>query len=113
MRNSVFGIAESAHHLFKNNESIARLEAQHIKLIDSLQGCLRILKSLITKLDNRSKNLNDVQNKILQVHIEMRDMQREEYIRAEEQRQKASEQREKANNLLEEIIKTLQTKKET
>lgn len=105
MRGSSFNM-EAMHNFGKNViiES-TRLEAQHAKIIENLQSCQRILKTLATKMDNRIKTSNDLQQKMLQVCTEMCDMQREAYARAEEQRQKDSEQREKTNNLLEEFIK--------
>lgn len=112
MRGSSFSM-EAMHNFGKNViiES-TRLEAQHAKIIENLQNCQRVLKTLATKMDNRIKTSNDLQQKMLQVCTEMCDMQREAYARAEEQRQKDSEQREKTNNLLEEFINLLQNKKE-
>lgn len=45
--------------------------------------------------------------------MEIRDMHKEAYSRAEEQRQKANLQMEMGNTLLEEILTTLKSKKET
>lgn len=95
------------------NEQYARLEAQHMKLIDNLQNYQRMIKSLITKTDNRSKTCNDTQNKILQICMEMHDLQKEAYARAEQQREKANAQREIRNNLLEEMLTILRPKQET
>ncbi|XP_026829458.1 uncharacterized protein LOC105274499 [Ooceraea biroi] len=115
VRNATYNI-ENVNSLSKSNtnkEQCARLETQHLKIIDSLQSCQRALKNLITKMDNRSKSSNDVQHKILQMCMEIRDMHKEAYARAEEQRQKANLQMEIGNTLLEEILTTLKTKKET
>lgn len=101
------------HNPSKNSEHIARLEVQHTKLLESVQSNQRVLKNLITKMENKTKNFNDMQNKMLQICVEMRDMQKEAYARAEEQRQKANMQREIMNNLLDEMLTILKTKKET
>lgn len=45
--------------------------------------------------------------------MEMHEMQKEAYARAEEQREKANLQREMRNNLLEEILTILKSRKET
>lgn len=76
-------------------------------------NCQRAIKTLTTKMDSRSKNLNEMQRELLQVYIEIRDMQKEANTRAEEQRQKTSEQQERRNNLLEEIIKLLKSERKT
>ncbi|XP_011175609.1 uncharacterized protein LOC105207709 isoform X2 [Solenopsis invicta] len=91
----------------------ARLEAQNVKIIENLQSCQRLLRNLITKMDSKSKNSNYMQNGVLQVCMEMRDMQKEAYARVEEQRQKAQEQRETRNNLLDEIVTILKARKDT
>lgn len=82
-------------------------------MIESLQNCQRALKTLTAKIENRNKNSNDTQHKLLQVFMEMRDMQKEAYARAEEDRLQASQQREKTNKLLGEMIKLQQIKKES
>lgn len=111
-RNATFN-AERIHNSGKNNEQYARLEAQHMKLIDNLQNYQRMMKNLITKTDNRNKTCNETQNKILQICMEMHETQKEAYARAEEQREKANLQREMRNNLLEEILTILKSRKET
>ncbi|KAL6441395.1 hypothetical protein ACFW04_003547 [Cataglyphis niger] len=105
--------AERIHNSGKNNEQYARLEAQHMKLIDNLQNYQRMMKNLITKTDNRNKTCNETQTKILQICMEMHETQKEAYARAEEQREKANLQREIRNNLLEEILTILKSRKET
>lgn len=97
----------------KNSEHIARLEIQHTKLLENVQSNQRVLKNLITKMENKTKSFNDVQNKMLQICVEMRDMQKEAYARAEEQRQKANMQREIMNSLLNEVLTVLKTKNES
>ncbi|XP_032671854.1 uncharacterized protein LOC116844453 isoform X2 [Odontomachus brunneus] len=97
-----FGIAENV-----------RLEAQFKRMIESLQSCQRALKTLTAKMENRNKNSNDTQHKLLQVFMEMRDMHKEAYARAKEDRLHASQQREKTNKLLGEIIRLQQIKKES
>ncbi|XP_014475949.1 PREDICTED: uncharacterized protein LOC106745145 [Dinoponera quadriceps] len=92
---------------------IVRLETQMKRMIDSLQSCQRTLKTLTTKMESKSKGSSDVQHKLLQVFMEMRDMQKEAYARAEKERVQANQQREKTNRLLGEIIKLQQIKKET
>lgn len=81
-------------------------------MIECLQSCQRTLKTLTTKIESKNKNSNDTQHKLLQVFMEMRDMQKEAYARAEEHRVQANQQREKTNKLLGEIIKLQQIKKE-
>lgn len=54
-----------------------------------------------------------MQNGVLQVCMEIRDMQKEANARAEEQREKANAQRETRNNLLEEIVTMLKSGKDT
>ncbi|XP_011882979.1 PREDICTED: uncharacterized protein LOC105570416 [Vollenhovia emeryi] len=95
---------------FKHN---ARLEAQNGKILESLQSCHRLLKTLVNRLDNKNKNSNYMQNGVLQVCMEMRDMQKEAYSRAEEQRERANAQREARNNLLDEILTMLKSGKNT
>ncbi|EFN83420.1 uncharacterized protein LOC105184272 [Harpegnathos saltator] len=89
-----------------------RLEAQFKRMIDNLQNCQRALKTLTSKMENRTKNSNDMQHKLLNVFIEMRDMHKEVYARVEEDRLQANQQREETNRLLGQIIKLLQIKKE-
>lgn len=84
-----------------------------MKIIENLQSCQRLLRNLITRMDNKSKNSNYMRNGVLQVCMEMRDMQKEAISRAEEQRDKANEQREMRNTLLEEIVTILKSKKDT
>lgn len=100
---------ETGHKVQHN----ARLEAQNVKIIENLQSCQRLLRNLITRMDNKSKNSNYMQNGVLQVCMEMRDMQKEANARAEEQREKANAQREMRNNLLEEIVTILKSGKDT
>lgn len=103
---------ETAHN-GKINQHNAKLEAQNVKLIESLQTCQRLLSNLITRMDMKNKNSNYMQNGVLQVCMEMRDLQKEAYARAEEQREKANVQRETRNNLLEEIVTILKSRKDT
>lgn len=84
-----------------------------MKIIENLQGCQRLLRNLITRMDNKNKNTNYMQNGVLQVCMEMRDMQKEAYSQAEEHREKVKEQRETRNNLLSEILTILKSKKDT
>ncbi|XP_012232892.1 putative leucine-rich repeat-containing protein DDB_G0290503 [Linepithema humile] len=105
-------VLSNEHSPSKNSEHIARLEVQHTKLLENVQSNQRVLKNLITKMENKTKNFNDMQNKMLQICVEMRDMQKEAYARAEEQRQKANMQREIMNNLLDEMLTVLKSKKE-
>jgi len=115
VRNATYNI-ENVNSPSKSNiskEQYVRLETQHFKVIDGLQSCQRTLKNLITKMDSRSKSSNDMQHKILQICMEIREMHKEAYARAEEQRQKANLQMEIGNTLLEEILTTLKSRKET
>lgn len=98
---------------FKTIQHNARLEAQNVKIIENLQSCQRLLRNLITRLDNKHKNSNYMQNGVLQACMEMRDLQKEANSRAEEQREKANTQREMRNNLLEEIVTILKSGKDT
>ncbi|KAL0105254.1 hypothetical protein PUN28_016718 [Cardiocondyla obscurior] len=91
----------------------SRLEAQNVKIIENLQSCQRLLRNLITRMDSKNKNANYMQNGVLQVCMEMRDLQKEAYSRAEEQREKANAQRETRNSLLEEIVTLLKSEKNT
>lgn len=103
---------ETAHN-GKTNQHTAKLEAQNVKLIESLQTCQRLLSNLITRMDMKNKNANYMQNGVLQACMEMRDLQKEVYARAEEQREKANVQREMRNSLLEEIVTILKSRKDT
>lgn len=107
--NSACG-TEAGHKTVQHN---ARLEAQNVKIIENLQSCQRLLRNLISRMDNKNKNSNYMQNGVLQVCMEMRDMQKEANTRAEEQREKANAQRETRNNLLEEIVTILKSGKDT
>ncbi|XP_071645287.1 uncharacterized protein [Temnothorax longispinosus] len=103
---------ETADNL-KVTQHNARLEAQNVQIIENLQGCQRLLRNLISRMDNKNKNSNYMQNGVLQVCMEMRDMQKEEFARAEEHREKANTQREIRNSLLEEIVTILKSGKDT
>ncbi|KAL6258660.1 uncharacterized protein LOC105433382 [Pogonomyrmex barbatus] len=87
----------------KTTQQNARLEAQNVKIIENLQSCQRLLRNLINKMESSSKNSSCVQNEVLQVCIEMRDIQKEALARAEEQR-------ETKNHLLEEMMTILKSR---
>lgn len=90
-----------------------RLEVQMKRMIESLQSCQRVLKNITSKMESKNKSSDDMQNKLLQIFTEIRDMQKEANARAEEDRLKANQQREKTNKLLGEIIKLQQLKKQS
>lgn len=113
MATSRTSVCNSDSTYLKTAQHNARLEAQNVKIIDNLQSCQRLLRNLISRMDTKGKNSNYMQNGVLQVCMEMRDMQKEAYGRAEEQREKAREQRELRNNLLEEIVTILRSRKDT
>lgn len=88
------------------------MEAQYTKMLDNLQNCQKALKTLAPKLDTRSKNFIETQNKILQICTEIRDKQKEACTRTEEYRQKTTKQREMMTNVLQEILTVLKSKKD-
>ncbi|XP_012534668.1 uncharacterized protein LOC105835713 isoform X2 [Monomorium pharaonis] len=106
-------VSSSDIHNAKTLQHNARLEAQNVKIIENLQSCQRLLRNLIARMDSKSKNSNYMQNGVLQVCMEMRDLQKQAYTRAEEERQKAKEQRDARNNLLQEILTVLKARKDT
>jgi len=113
--NSVYSDSqdERSSRVAKRQGYTARLDAQNMKIIEHLHSCQRLLKNMISRMDNKHKTFYLIHNSVLQTCIQMKDMQKQAYARAEEQREKAKEQREMRNNLLAEIVTILKSRKDT